>query len=183
MKKDILIFSVIAFAILSIPLAYGFIQHGSNYFSVTDNINYRMSGVIAGGGNMFLSGTGYNMSAVISQPVIGKVSGGPYNMSLGFFFGEISERWTSITINGNLKYANGTAVSNSEVRATVSYLSESYYATNRTDSTGYFNLTIPVPDYFMKYKFTMEIYVIGDIEAVYRCYYCPATNKCSPTQC
>ena len=186
MKKNLMIFVAVLFAVLAVPAAYGFVTHGSNYFSITDNTNYQMTGVIASGGNMLLSdAVNYKLSMVVGQPVIGHVEGGIYKMDLGFFFGGISQRMIPIMLSGTLTYGNGTAVANSEIKAVISYnaTGESYEGSDVSDANGYFEITVYVPDYFMTYEFLLQLFVVGDVEAMYSCIYCPSTGYCTSSGC
>ncbi len=185
MKKDMIIFFSLVFIFLVIPIAYGITTHGSNYFVITDNVNYQIRGVIAGGGQMDLSGTNINAQIIVGQPVIGKTSNANYDLYLGFFFGGGAGgiSLTTIDLSGTLTYANGTAVSNADVRGIVSYGAESYEDTTTTDANGYFELSIVVPEYFLNYEFLLQIFVIGEVDALFECIYCPATGMCTATGC
>ena len=185
MKKDIIIVFSLVFIFLIIPIAYGIVTHGSNYFVITDNVNYQMRGVISGGGEMGLSGGSFNAQIIVGQPMIGQVSNSNYTLYLGFFFGGVSQAidMTTIDLAGTLTYANGTPVSNADVRGIVSYGSESYEDTTTTDANGYFELSIVVPQYFLNYEFLLQIFVVGEVDALFECIYCPADGTCTATGC
>ncbi len=179
---------VLIFVLMMIPLAHAVITYGSNHFTISDNVNYVMSGVIATGGDMTLTGEGYKASVVVGQPAIGHVESDGYLMDLGFFFGEIGTDMTTIRINGNLRYNNGLIVSDADVRGVVSKDSEVYEDSTTTDENGYFELSIAVPEYFMTYDFKLQVFVTGEIESMYECYYCPDPDSpdygsCSSNSC
>ena len=80
----------------------------------------------------------------------------------------------NIVFSGNLQYSTLKPVSNSWIQIKISnetygYEKSSY---NETESDGDFTVTIMhIPNNMMGANFYVSIYVVGEVEALYECYY------------
>jgi len=86
----------------------------------------------------------------------------------------------SINLTGQLKYTNGSAVADTQIKVAIKYQMSQYEITDTTDSQGFFYITIgnlpepmfePLPD-----DFDIEFSVLG---VVYECHYDTTTETCS----
>jgi hypothetical protein len=90
----------------------------------------------------------------------------------------------NIKFSGNLQYSTGNPVSNSwiEVRIkneTYGFEKSSY---NETTIDGNFTVTLMyLPTNIMHSNFDVSIYVVGEVEAIYECYYDRDVGFCNPT--
>jgi hypothetical protein len=170
MKK--LIIPLLFFLILLVPVV--------SAFSITGTGNYKMQGVISGGGD-FIASTGYESMGVIGQPIIGTVTGPTFEACLGIFCTGFLEPMNRLEITGQARYANEskTPVALKNVLLNVSFTGYQFKATNKTDNLGYFTLNINMPATIKNEEFLVEVYAFGEIDAVYRCQYDPTTQICS----
>jgi len=80
----------------------------------------------------------------------------------------------SLNFSGILNYSNGQPVKNSLIKITVinSTLGFVRYVTNLTNSSGYFFVRMDsIPENMVNVDFNISFYVMGEVEAVYDCWY------------
>jgi len=176
MNRNLILVSVLVFSIFLVI---------SSAFIISDS-SYKMRGEITGGGHVNLTNItgGYLSKIAIGQPIIGNVSGGGYKICFGVFCTGAFEPQYNINFTGILNYSNGTAVKSAPIKITVKYGSSQYEGNNRTDNQGNFFVKIKnlpevlfVPPKILR----VDIYVVGEIEAQYYCYYNYTNDqKCCP---
>jgi hypothetical protein len=87
----------------------------------------------------------------------------------------------TMNFTGYLNYSNGQPVKNSLIKITLRNDTLGYEKSgiNQTNQYGYFFVKIPnVPDAVMISNLYISIYVIGNIEAVYDCWYNHTSSMC-----
>jgi hypothetical protein len=87
-----------------------------------------------------------------------------------------------MNFTGILNYSSGLPVKNSMIKITIgnSTLGYEKMAINQTDDNGRFFIKVmSLPGFMMDTDFDMNIYVLGDIEAIYDCHYSKASGACS----
>lgn len=142
------------------------------------SFSYRLTGFLTEGGNT-TSSSSYISTYSFGQPATGWASGSTYKVCLGMYCTGAFEADYQIPISGNLKYLNGSAVSNSEVKAVINYKDHNFDRIVLTDHEGNFNVIVKVPEFIHDKAFTIRIYAYGEIDALYECIYDPGTDECS----
>jgi hypothetical protein len=87
-----------------------------------------------------------------------------------------------MNFTGILNYSGGQPVINSMIKITIRNTTLGYEKAtiNQTDSLGrFFVILTSLPGFMMDTDFDMNIYVLGDVEAIYDCHYNKATGVCS----
>lgn len=145
--------------------------------------NQKITGVISDGGGISITGGTFKSHVVVGQPVIGEVTSVNYKICFGVFCTKTFQTQYYINIEGQLKYNNGMLVKNSPVEVTIKYQSSQFKLINTTDDSGYFFIRfINLPEYLFLPPpgkiLEIEIYVIGEVEAIHECIYYPSTEKC-----
>ena len=173
MKTKLLLTTVILAFSLLLVISYAFL--------ITDG--YKIRGVISGGG-LALQDSSYKSKVVIGQPVIGRISGGNYKICLGFLCTGAFDPPYSINLTGTLYYTNGTAVTNTDIKAEVYYNDNKVgEETDTTDGLGIFYVEIKnLPEYLFiplpGKNLDIKIYVYGEVDAVHECTYYAIDEEC-----
>jgi hypothetical protein len=144
------------------------------------NTDYNMGGVISGGGDDITGA--YNLKLAVGQPVVGTTSDG-YRVCFGFFclFAPIEIGENTMNFTGQLEYSTGKHVKNSLIRITIKNESTippslpfERSKENTTDNFGQFFVKFEnLPTQVMDSNLNITIRVIGEVEAIYECYYKP----------
>ncbi|MFW9852642.1 MAG: hypothetical protein ACFFDS_06855 [Candidatus Thorarchaeota archaeon] len=172
MKKKLVLTTLLIFSLLLVI---------SSAFTIQNN--QKITGVISDGGGINITGGAFKSHVVVGQPVIGEATSANYKICFGVLCTRTFQTQYYINIAGWLKYDNGMLVKNSPVEVTIKYQSSQFKLTNTTDDSGYFfirftnlpeHLFLPPPGKILE----IEIYVIGEVEAIYKCTYYPSTEEC-----
>lgn len=143
------------------------------------NDGYKIKGVISGGGRN-LTGA-YGLKLAIGQPITGTTYGN-YKVCFGFFCMLASPGENVMNFTGSLNYSNGEPVKNSLIRITLKNetLGFERVGTSQTDDLGNFFIKITgLPLNIMSSNLNISFQVIGEVEAIYECYYSVLSGKCS----
>jgi hypothetical protein len=122
----------------------------------------------SGTGTVSYSGTNNPSSVTMNSPI---------NEIANFDCGTAN----SINFTGYLNYSNGQPVKNSLIRFTLRNNTLSYEksSVDQTDQYGHFFVKIVnIPDVIINSNLDISIYVVGEVEALYDCWYNHTSEKC-----
>lgn len=165
-----LIFSVFLFIFLLAPLV--------SAFSMTDRYNYKIEAVVAQGvGNA--SSFSYK-SVELLEPFSGSVNSSSFLLCLGFLCQGFLEPNKEIVLSGQLRYTNGTLITNSDIQLNLTSTFFPYYkfVVNKTDGGGFFRFNFFIPAYIPNENFIIDIRSLTEIETQYKCTYNVTDQYC-----
>ena len=160
-------------------LAFSLLLVISSAFIITD-VDYKIKGIISIGGKV--SG-GFITKTVVGQSVAGATSNANNIICFGFFCSFIPTGTNSINFTGYLNYSNGEAVKNSLMILTLTNetLGFEKKGMSQTDNVGYFFIKLEnLPKMIMNSNFYVSMHVLGNVEAVYDCWYNHTSENCCP---
>jgi len=168
MSKNMIFAFILAFSLLLvISLAF-----------MTTSTNYKIKGVISIGGKVsgdFMSKTS------VGQSSAGISSGANYIICFGFFCSFIPTGINSINFTGYLNYSSGEPVKNSLITVTIKNetLGFERKGMSQTDNLGYFFVKLEnLPKMIMNSNFDVSMRVLGNVEAIYDCWYNHTSENC-----
>jgi hypothetical protein len=152
----------------------------SSAFIIND-VNYKIKGAISSGGK--LTG-GFITKTAVGQSIAGATSNANNIICFGLFCSFIPTRINSINFTGYLNYSNGEPVKNSLIIVTLrnETLGFEKKGMSQTDNVGYFFIKLEnLPKTIMNSNFDVSMHVLGNVEAVYDCWYNHTSENCCPS--
>jgi hypothetical protein len=160
---------------LANPATGGTLTPSSSWYNVGTPVNILATSL---GSCMFFSWTG---SGTVSYSGINNPSSvtmnSPITETVEFDCGTAN----SINFTGYLNYSNGQPVKNSLIKMTIknSTLGYGKSGIDQTNQYGFFFVKIiNIPDVIMVSNLDISIYVVGEVEALYDCWYNRTSEKC-----
>ena len=145
---------------------------------ITTSTNYKIKGVISIGGKVT---GGFITKTSVGQAITGMASNVNNIICFGFFCSFIPTGVNSINFTGYLNYSTGEPVKNSLIIVTIrnATLGFEKKGMSQTDNIGYFFIKLEnLPKMIMNSNFDVSMRVLGNVEAVYDCWYNHTSENC-----
>lgn len=168
MSKNLIFAFILAFSLLLVI---------SSAFMIT-SANYKIKGIIGSGGKVT---GGFISKTSVGQSVAGMSLGANNIICFGFFCLFLPTGVNSINFTGYLNYSNGEPVKNSLITITIKNetLGFKRNGMSQTDNLGYFFIKLEnLPKMIMSSNFDVSMRVLGDVEAIYECWYNHTSENC-----
>ena len=148
-------------------------------FVITDT-NYKIKGIIGIGGKVT---GGFISKTSVGQSVAGMTSNANNIVCFGFFCSFLPTGINSMNFTGYLNYSTGEPVKNSLIIVTIrnQTLGFEKKGMSQTDNLGYFFIKLEsLPKTIMSSNFDVSMRVLGNVEAIYECWYNHTSENCCP---
>jgi hypothetical protein len=168
MNKNMIFAFILVFSLLLVI---------SSAFMITDT-NYKIKGVIGIGGKVT---GGFITKTSVGQSIAGAASNANNIVCFGFFCSFIPTGVNTINFTGYLNYSSGEPVKNSLIVVTIrnQTLGFERKGMSQTDNVGYFFIKLEnLPKMIMSSNFDVSMRVLGNVEAVYDCWYNHTSENC-----